>query len=177
MNQEKTNQQKGTQPIIQPTRIEERPSFTLAGVSAVTANEAEQAGAGKIGALFDQFFGQNIAGKLGVNIEEAGFYSCYFNYETDDTGLYEIMVSVQVDDVSSIQEGEGIQTFTVPAAKYAVFVTEKGPIIEMVQRTWAAIWEWSRQTGNQRTFTGDFEYYGKESGPTDGQVEIYIAIE
>lgn len=162
---------------IKPVRIEKRPAFTLAGISVMTTNEAEQSGDGKIGSLFTRFFEENIGGKLGVNIYEAGNYSCYFHYEQDEKGLYEIMVSVQVEDESSVKNVEGIQSYTVPEATYAVFVTEKGPIVEKVQQAWGAIWEWQRQPGNQRTFTGDFEYYHGGIDAENGQVEIYIAIE
>ncbi|WP_152655226.1 GyrI-like domain-containing protein [Oceanobacillus sp. CFH 90083] len=162
---------------IKPVRIEKRPAFTLAGVSAVTTNEAEQLGNGKIGTLFERFFTENIGEKLGVNIREAGNYSCYFHYEQEDKGAYEIMVSVQVEDEASIQNVEGIQTYTVPEATYAVFKTEKGPVVEKIQQAWAAIWEWQQLPENQRTFTGDFEYYSGDMAPENGQVEIYIAIE
>lgn len=162
---------------LAPTRIEKRPAFTLAGVSAITTNEAEQRGNGKIGALFERFFTNNIGEKLGVNIQKEGSYSCYFNYKEGEKGQYEIMISVQVEDAFPFQNLKGLQTFTVPEATYAVFVTEKGPIVEMVQQTWAAIWQWQKLPGNQRTFTGDFEYYSSDIDPGNGQVEIYIAIE
>lgn len=68
---------------IEPTRIEELPSFTLAGISTVTTNETELSKDGKIGKLFEQFHAQNIGKKLGVNIQEDGHYSCYFNYEQE----------------------------------------------------------------------------------------------
>lgn len=161
---------------IEPARIEELPSFMLAGISAVTTNEAELSKDGKIGKLFEQFHSQNIGKKLGVNIQENGHYSCYFNYEQGDAGHYEIMVSVRIQEALQLQNLDMIKAFTVPAAKYAVFVTERGPIIEMVQRTWADIWQWSQQPGNNRAFTGDFEYYSKDINPEDGQAEIYISI-
>ncbi|GIO23899.1 GyrI-like domain-containing protein [Oceanobacillus sp. J11TS1] len=161
---------------ISPVRIERRPAFTLAGVSAITTNQTEQLGNGKIGSLFERFFAENISEKLGVNICKEGNYSCYFHYEQEDKGAYEVMVSVQVEDASSIQNLEEIQTFTVPEATYAVFETEKGPIVEKVQQAWAAIWEWQQQPENQRTFTGDFEYYSGDMDPANGQVEIYIAV-
>jgi len=165
-----------TKKQIEPTRIEELPSFTLAGISATTTNEAEQNTNGKIGKLFEQFHSQNIGQKLGVTIQEDGHYSCYFNYEQGAAGLYEVMVSVHVQEALPLQNLDMIKAFTVPAAKYAVFVTERGPIIEMVQRTWADIWQWSQQPGNNRAFTGDFEYYSKDINPEDGQAEIYISI-
>lgn len=171
-----SSEDKITTKSIEPTRIEELPSFTLAGISTVTTNEAEQSKDGKIGKLFEQFHSQNIGKKLGVNLQEDGHYSCYFNYEQGDAGLYEIMVSVHVQEASELQNLDTINTFTVPAAKYAVFVTERGPIIEMVQSAWADIWQWSQQPGNNRAFTGDFEYYSKDINPEDGQAEIYISI-
>ncbi|MGE7946191.1 GyrI-like domain-containing protein [Lysinibacillus sp. NPDC093688] len=161
---------------IEPSRIEVLPSFTLAGISTVTTNEAEQSQDGKIGKLFEKFHSQNIGKELGAHIQEDGHYSCYFNYEQGDAGLYEVMVSLRIKEELQLQNLDMIKAFTVPAAKYAVFVTERGPIIEMVQRTWADIWQWSQQQGNNRAFTGDFEYYSKDINPENGQAEIYISI-
>ncbi|WP_416150159.1 GyrI-like domain-containing protein [Salipaludibacillus sp. HK11] len=161
---------------IEPTRIKELPAFTLAGISTITTNDVELSKDGKIGKLFEQFYSQNIGKKLGVDIQESGHYSCYFNYEQEDKGLYEVMVSVPVQEAKQIENLNMINTYTVPSAKYAVFVTERGKIVEMVQRTWADIWQWSQQPGIQRAYTGDFEYYNKDILPEDGQAEIYIAI-
>jgi predicted transcriptional regulator YdeE len=161
---------------LEPARIEELPSFTLAGVSAITTNEAEFSGAGKIVRLFEQFHSQHIAEHLSHYVQQPGQYSCYFNYEQGDAGYYTVMVGVHIREVKQDQSLGSVSTFTVPASKYAVFVTERGPIIEMVQRAWTDIWEWSRQPGNHRVFTGDFEYYRPNINPNDGQVDIYIAI-
>ncbi|CAN7202042.1 GyrI-like domain-containing protein [Paenibacillus sp. LjRoot56] len=161
---------------IEPARIEELPSFTLAGISTVTTNEAEFSDKGKIGKLFEQYYLHNISGQLAAYVQQDGHYSCYFNYEQGDAGRYEVMVGVHVREDLQGQYPESVKTFTVPAAKYAVFVTERGPIIEVVQRAWGDIWEWSHQSGNDRAFTGDFEYYGQNIDPNDGQAEIYIAI-
>lgn len=168
---DKTNEKQ-----IEPNRIEEIPSFMLAGISTVTSNKAELSKGGKIGKLFEQFHYQNIGEKLGVNIQEDGFYSCYFNYEQQVAGLYEVMVCVQIQETLNLQNLDMIKAFTVPTTKYAVFVTEKGPIIEVVQRTWADIWQWSQRPGNNRAFTGDFEYYVNGINPDDGQAEIYISV-
>ncbi|MCT1902313.1 GyrI-like domain-containing protein [Oceanobacillus sojae] len=162
---------------IKPVRMEKRPAFTLAGISAITNNEAEQSENGKIGSLFERFFTDNIGAKLGVNIREDGYYGCYFHYQQEEKGAYEIMLSVQVANDAVVQNLEGIQTFTVPEAKYAVFVTEKGPIVEKIPQAWAAIWEWQQLPENRRTFTGDFEYYAGNIDPENGQAEIYIAME
>ena len=161
---------------IEPMRVEELPSFTLAGISAVTTNAAEFSGAGRIGKLFEQYYVRNIGEQLAPYARQQGLYSCYFNYEQGDAGLYEVMVGLHVREQRQDQSAypESVKTFTVPAAKYAVFVTERGPIIEGVQRAWGDIWEWSRQPGNDRAFTGDFEYYSQSIDPNDGQVEIYI---
>lgn len=163
---------------IEPSRVEDLPSFTLAGIRAITTNEAELSGKGKIGPLFERFYSQNIGGQLAIHVQRPGLYSCYFNYEQSHIGQYEVMVGVHVKGAEALQHQgpDSVSTFTVPAAKYAVFVTERGPIIEMVQRAWSDIWQWSQQPGNDRTFTGDFEYYEQNINPNDGQAEIYIAI-
>lgn len=165
-----------TRKRIEPARLEELASFTLAGISAVTTNEAELSDKGKISKLFEQYHLHNIGGQLAAYVQQQGHYSCYFNYEQGDAGQYEVMVGVHVREELQDQYPESVTTFTVPAAKYAVFVTERGPIIEVVQRTWGDIWQWSQQSGNDRAFTGDFEYYSQNIDPNDGQAEIYIAI-
>ncbi|MFD2329080.1 GyrI-like domain-containing protein [Cohnella sp. GCM10020058] len=161
---------------LEPVRIEERPSFLLAGISTVTTNAAELSGAGKLGKLYEQFYADQIKAGLGAYIQSPGFYSCYFNYEQDHLGCYEVMLGVHVGENPQDLPMESVKTFLVPASRYAVFVTDRGPIVEVVQRSWAGIWQWSQQAGNERTFTGDFEYYGEHVKPDDGQVEIYIAI-
>lgn len=160
----------------EPARFEERPSFTLAGVSAVTTNAAELSGNGKIGSLFVQFHSENTVDQLKEFQPQPGHYSCYYNYEDGAAGQYEIMVGVHIKETSQDQLPEHINTFIVPAAKYAVFVTERGPIIEVVQRAWSHIWEWSQQPGNERAYSGDFEYYHQQIDPNDEQAEIYIAL-
>jgi predicted transcriptional regulator YdeE len=161
---------------IEPARFEEHPSFTLAGISVVTTNAAELSGEGKIGKLFEQFHTPYIGGQLALHQQQPGHYSCYFNYKDGVVGQYEVMVGVHVRDNMQGQYPESVSTFTVPTAKYAVFVTERGPIIEVVQRAWTDIWQWSQQLDTARAFTGDFEYYGPNIDPNDGQAEIYIAI-
>ncbi|MFC5405745.1 GyrI-like domain-containing protein [Cohnella soli] len=161
---------------IKPTRFEERPSFTLAGVATVTTNAAELSGAGKIGKLYEQYYSQNIGERLAPQQLQSGSYGCYFNYEDGVAGKYEVMVGVHVRDDLQTPYPDQVSTFTVPSAKYAVFVTERGPIIEMVQRAWADIWKWAEESGNERAYTGDFEYYAPNINPNDGEVEIYIAV-
>ncbi|MFD0589427.1 GyrI-like domain-containing protein [Paenibacillus sp. GCM10027627] len=164
---------------IEPARFETLPAFTLAGISVVTTNTDELSGSGKIGGLFGQFYSRQIEGQLADRIEKPGVFSCYFDYENGDAGLYEVMVSVQVKQepqTVASEYPESVKTFTVPSATYAVFVTEQGPIIEMVQQAWAGIWQWSRRPGNERAFTGDFEFYAPHIDPSNGQVEIYIAV-
>ncbi|WP_053782448.1 hypothetical protein [Paenibacillus xylanivorans] len=62
---------------IEPARVEELSSFTLAGISAVTTNEAELSGKGKIGGLFERFHSHNIGGQLASHLQQPGHYSCY----------------------------------------------------------------------------------------------------
>lgn len=164
------------QALIEPARVEELPSFMLAGISTITTNAAELCGSGKISGLFEQFHSHNVGGQLGAYLQQPGLYNCYFNYEQGVDGQYEVMVGVHIKEELKEQNPESVSMFTVPAAKYAVFVTERGPIIEMVQQAWAGIWQWAQQPGNERTFSGDFEFYDENVDPNDGQAKIYIAI-
>ncbi|MEK3945177.1 GyrI-like domain-containing protein [Paenibacillus sp. FSL H3-0310] len=83
---------------------------------------------------------------------------------------------------NELEESELVENqFTyaaVPESKYMVFKTKKGPVFEVVAQAWGEIWAYFKESGEVRTYTGDFEIYDSRNfDPADTQVEIYIAIE
>ncbi|WP_339281724.1 effector binding domain-containing protein [Paenibacillus sp. FSL H8-0282] len=83
---------------------------------------------------------------------------------------------------SELEESELVENqfsyAAVPESKYMVFKTKKGPVFEVVAQAWGEIWAYFKESGEVRTYTGDFEIYDSRNfDPADTQVEIYIAIE
>lgn len=157
-----------------PTRIEEKESFCLMGIAARTTNSQEMTEQAVIQKLWDRFNHENLS-KLINPVESEVTYGCYTEYVDGANGEYTVLAGVRADSNRSIPEG--MRVITVPAAKYAVFTTRRGPLSTVVVEAWQAIWQWSMTSGNERAYTGDFELYDERcSDMNDAEIDIYIAL-
>ncbi|MDK8182193.1 zinc ribbon domain-containing protein [Paenibacillus sp. UMB4589-SE434] len=170
--------QEGGRPIpeLTPDRFETLDRFFISGTSARTTNLKEMSGTGVIAGLWSDFWAQQQSPPT------QPIYSLYTHYESDASGEYDYVLGMECVDEekqtnSAMAEADQANVFEVPAARYAVFVTRTGPLVEVVVEAWQAIWNWSQQPGNVRTYTGDFELYNERSmNPEAAQVEIFIAV-
>ncbi|WP_340033995.1 GyrI-like domain-containing protein [Paenibacillus sp. FSL E2-0202] len=173
------------------TYFVEKAKMTLAGVSIRTTNEAEMGPDGGLSQLWETYFQSNIAGQI-ATVNPEYIYALYTDYESDASGAYTVVIGHEVAEErhlegSQLEEGELEENelvesqFTyaaVPESKYMVFKTKKGPVFEVVAQAWGEIWAYFKESGEVRTYTGDFEIYDSRNfDPADTQVEIYIAIE
>ncbi|MBP1991101.1 effector binding domain-containing protein [Paenibacillus eucommiae] len=119
----------------------------------------------------------NTNGNTNADTNGNAIFGCYTDYENGAFGEYTILLGASVSSLANIPEGMAVTT--LPAARYAVFTTAKGPMNKVVIEAWQAIWQWSAAvTDLERTFTGDFELYDeRSSNPEDAQVDIYIAVQ
>lgn len=165
--------------VHKPARIEERSGFNITGISAITTNAAEAAGAGIIAELWSTFYEKNIVDHVQhLDTEDRRIYGCYTNYEKEAAGRYTILLGCSVP--SKDQVPAGLDIITLPPSVYAVFTTARGPIHQVVLEAWQAIWKWADSAAvheMERTYTGDFEQYDERSAdPDHAQVDIYIAV-
>ncbi|OMD73995.1 GyrI-like domain-containing protein [Paenibacillus odorifer] len=178
------------------TYFVEKAKMTLAGVSIRTTNEAEMGPDGGLSQLWETYFQSNVAGQI-ATVNPEYIYALYTDYESDASGAYTVVIGHEVAEErhlegSQLEEGELEENepdeseleenqFTyaaVPESKYMVFTTKKGPVFEVVAQAWGEIWAYFKESGEVRTYTGDFEIYDSRNfDPADTQVEIYIAIE
>jgi len=149
-------------------------SFQIVGISARTSNANEITAQAKIPQLWSDFYQQNVVGQI-ANAVNHVTYGLYSDYETDVNGEYSITLGVEVLAADEIPEGMFVKT--MPAAKYLVFTSDKGPFEEVVVKAWQDVWAWFASSGVERTYTGDFEMYDERcANPQEAQVDIYIAI-
>jgi predicted transcriptional regulator YdeE len=102
--------------------------------------------------------------------------------ELEESELEESKLEENELEESELEESELVENqfsyAAVPESKYMVFKTKKGPVFEVVAQAWGEIWAYFKESGEVRTYTGDFEIYDSRNfDPADTQVEIYIAIE
>lgn len=163
-------------PDLQPVKIIERGEMTLAGISARTSNMREYTPEAVIPQMWERFWKEGLLARIPNAAEPGVIYGCYHDYENGASGEYSMLIGTSV--ITDAALPEGFKAVTVPAAKYAVFTTARGPLAQVVTEAWAAIWKWSSASEMTRTFTGDFERYDERSAnPEDAQVDIYIAVQ
>lgn len=152
------------------SQIVTKAAFHMIGVSARTTNAKEITSEGKIPGLWSKYIEQNIAQKIPQLVQPQQTIGLYSDYESDVNGEYAITIGKEVEKIDLVPEGMAAKK--IPTSTYAVFTTPKGPVTEVVPKTWLAIWEFFRTADQERTYTGDYELYDERRD----QVEIYIAI-
>jgi len=143
--------------------------FSIVGISVRTTNENGKA-AKDIGALWGRFATENIANKI-PNIIDETVYGVYTDYEGDHTKPYTTIVGFKVANLDSIPEG--MVGKCIEEATYNKFIAKGDLTGPAIIEQWEKIWEMNLN----RKFTSDFETYGEKAvDPTNGEAEIYIAV-
>ena len=138
---------------------------TISGFSIRTSNAKEfNSATAQIGKLF-QRFDKSVAVDYKGGARE---FSVYFNYESDVSGEYSVLMGAD----KIVSSSEELASITIPAGKYLKF-SANGDIPKIVIDTWSQIWKYfsSPDVPHQRAYTIDFEQYKSQL-----EVEIYIAI-
>ena len=92
----------------------------------------------------------------------------YSNYESDEKGLYDISMGLEITKPSAKSNNFALKT--IPAGKYAKFIV-KGPVQKSVPEFWKELWKMNLP----RKFDCDFEEY-QIVGPLNAEVHIFISL-
>ncbi len=99
----------------------------------------------------------------------------YSEYASDHNGEYTFMVGAPVRAEAAVPAGMVLKQ--IPASKYAVITTEKGPFPEVIPGAWLKIFELEDEGKLNRTYRTDFELYDERAlDPQNAQVDIYIGL-
>ena len=69
---------------------------------------------------------------------ESDLYAVYTDYASDANGDYTLVLGAKVQPGTN--PSEGMIAKVVPAGRYAVFTSERGPVAKVVVETWMRIW-------------------------------------
>jgi len=96
-------------------------------------------------------------------------YGAYYDYESNYTGDFSVLVGTEKDTVKTSTPLEGV---TIPAGDYLLF-SKEGDMPQAVIDAWGEIWQYFSDSScsHQRAYTVDFEHY-----TSDKKVDVYIAI-
>ena len=117
----------------------------------------------KIAPLWGRFYNEVLV-TLG---EDATVYGVYYNYESDASGAFDVLVGA--DDIALTQEMKSVE---LQAGKYLMFPV-KGELPQAIIDTWMQIWAYFEDPSidEKRAFKTDFELYRSAD-----EVEIYIGV-
>jgi predicted transcriptional regulator YdeE len=160
---------------MQNPKLINLPGFSFIGIAARTTNAKEMSGEGVIADQWERVMAGGIIEQIPIRAD-ANIIALYTDYESDANGEYTFLIGAKVASLDSIPEG--MIAKQVPAAHYAVFTSEKGPVWKVVPEVWQKIWSTpAPEMGGERAFLADFEIYDdRAADPQNVVVEVWVGI-
>lgn len=156
-------------------KIVEQPEFMVAGIAARTSNAKERTADGMIGKQWGRLMQEDILATI-PNKADASIVAVYTDYASDKDGEYTYLLGARVTSDAGLPAG--VVSKRIPAGRFAVFTTEKGPGPKVVPETWIQINSLPKSAaGGDRVYRADYEIYDERAkDPQNLQVDIYVGI-
>ncbi len=149
--------------------IIKKAEILLVGIDCRTSNDAGAA-MNDIPALWERFYSENIISQIPDKASE-DVIALYCDYEGDHTRPYSVVIGCPVRTLDNVPEG--FVAKKIPGGTYALY-RAIGEHSQALIETWGEIWK----SDLPRTYTGDYELYGKKfTSGSPQEVEIFIALE
>ncbi len=149
--------------------------FSVVGIAVRTSNAEQMTEARPIGKQWERFFKEGVRAAI-PNKADGNILAVYSEYASDKDGEYTYLLGARVTKVESVAAGMTVKS--VPAGRYAVFTSERGPVQKVVVDMWRRVWETPKSAlGGDRTYKADFELYDQRAqNPADSVVDLYVAV-
>ncbi len=160
---------------MQNSTVVDQPEFLFIGIAARTNNAKEMSGKGVIADQWGRVMSGGLIEQI-PNRADANILALYTDYESDANGDYSFLIGAKVTSIDSVPEG--MVAKQVRSARYAKFISEKGPVWKVVPEVWQKIWSTSAtEMGGKRAFPDDFELYDERAtDPQNAVVEVWVGI-
>ena len=161
---------------MQP-KIVQLDAFEVVGIAARTNNAKESGPDGAIAKLWQRVMQEHVLDSIPGKLDQS-IYAVYTDYASDANGDYTIGLGAKVRSSADTLAPKGMVMKTVPAGRYAVFTSDRGPVAKIVVETWKRIWAYYQAPDHgARAYRSDFELYDQRSAdPSKAQVDIYIGL-
>ncbi|HEX5235533.1 MAG TPA: GyrI-like domain-containing protein [Silvibacterium sp.] len=157
-----------------PVTAESQPGFTVVGVSVRTDNQKEAGGTGLIPQMWQKAMQEGVLENIPHRADN-NLTVVYTDYGGTQSGEYTYVLGVRVTSVDKVPQG--MVEVNVPAGKYAVVQSEKGPLPEVLPKVWQRISAMTpAELGGQRAFKADYEVYPEGFNWQDAQIPVYIGL-
>jgi predicted transcriptional regulator YdeE len=149
--------------------------FTVVGIAVRTSNAEQITPARPIGKQWERLMGEGLLATI-PNKADGKIVAMYSEYASDQDGEYTYLLGARVTKAENLPAG--MVAKNVPAGRYAVFTSERGPVQKVVVEMWRRVWAMPKnELGGDRTYKADFEVYDQRAqNPADAVVDLYIAV-
>lgn len=155
------------------SHVEAEKGFSVIGIVTRTTNETA-IGDGTIKNLWQEFFNESILSKIPNKVDNA-IVAVYYDFESDKSGEYTLLIGAKVSSIEEIPAG--MTAHYIPEQKRIIFLSEPGPINNIVFDLWMKIWTLEDQNKLDRQYNTDYELYDdKCQDPQKSQITIHIGV-
>ena len=156
-------------------KIVQHDTLTVVGTSARTSNAKEVTADGVIAKLWGRLFQESLLARI-PNKADQNIVAVYTDYASDHNGEYTYILGARVTSGTDVPEG--MVATTIPAGKFAVFTSDKGPAPKVVPELWMKINSRPPDAvGANRRYKTDFEIYDERAmDPGNLQMDVYVGI-
>jgi predicted transcriptional regulator YdeE len=156
-------------------KVVDEAGFTVIGIAVRTTNAKEMGPDGVIGKQWGRFMQENLLGQI-PNKADSSIIGVITDYASDKDGEYTNIVGARVTSAAEVPPG--MVARKVPAGRYAIFTSEKGPVAQVVVALWKKIWTIPKSSpGGDRAYKADYEVYDERAAdPQNAQMEIHLGI-
>jgi|SRR5580704_4147639 predicted transcriptional regulator YdeE len=156
-------------------RSVQQEGFAVVGIAVRTSNAEQMTEARPIGKQWERLFKEGVLAAI-PNKADGNILAVYSEYASDKDGEYTYLLGARVTKVENVPVGMTVKN--VPAGRYAVFTSERGPVQKVVVEMWRRVWETPKSAlGGDRAYKTDFELYDQRAkNPADSVVDLYVAV-
>jgi predicted transcriptional regulator YdeE len=156
-------------------RAVQQEGFAVVGIAVRTSNAEQMTEARPIGKQWERLFKEGVLAAI-PNKADGNILALYSEYASDKDGEYTYLLGARVTKVENAPAGMVVKN--VPAGRYAVFTSERGPVQKVVVEMWRRVWETPKSAlGGDRAYKTDFELYDQRAkNPADSVVDLYLAV-
>lgn len=106
------------------------------------------------------------------NKADNAIVAVYYDFENDKNGEYNVLIGAKVSSTREIPEGMVAQH--IPEQKRIIFMSESGPVSNIVFDLWIKIWDLEDQNKLYRNYIADYELYDERcQDPQNAQIAIH----
>lgn len=156
-------------------KVVRQEGFIVVGIAVRTSNAREMTADGVIGKQWARLMQEGLLAKIPYKADQS-IVAIYTDYASDHNGEYTFLLGARVTSAADVPAG--MVTRQIPAGKFAVFISEKGPAQQVVPATWMRINSLPKSaSGGDRTYAADYEIYDERArDPQNVVVDVYVGI-